>query len=142
MTKHVLPNLIRCTNSLMELWAIFAVVIFVFGWLFSVVEGVNIGDSLYWACVTATSTGFGDIAPKTAIGKAIAVALMFIALFAVLPLMIGRVIAIMMPNPHEFTDAEQKRLIANSERTRQLAEENYHRKWGYLPPEPSQEPEA
>lgn len=38
---------------------------------------VNFGDALWWACVTATTTGYGDIIPVTPIGRMIAVALMF-----------------------------------------------------------------
>ncbi|NLT98003.1 MAG: ion transporter [Christensenellaceae bacterium] len=39
-------------------------------------EGIGIGDALWWSVVTTTTVGYGDISPRTAIGKLIAVVLM------------------------------------------------------------------
>jgi voltage-gated potassium channel len=36
----------------------------------------NIGDAIWWACVTITSVGYGDIEPVTFYGRCIAVAVM------------------------------------------------------------------
>ncbi|MFC4138008.1 MULTISPECIES: potassium channel family protein [unclassified Microbacterium] len=38
---------------------------------------VSFGDALWWACVTATTTGFGDLTPVTVIGRLVGVILMF-----------------------------------------------------------------
>ena len=50
--------------------------VLVAGALFAAVEGRSVGDGLWWAFVTVTTVGYGDIAPATSAGKLIAVALM------------------------------------------------------------------
>ncbi|MGZ8136136.1 MAG: ion transporter [Methylococcaceae bacterium] len=55
----------------------------VFGSLMYVVEGsaagfTSIPTSVYWAIVTITTVGYGDIAPKTALGQMIASAIMIL----------------------------------------------------------------
>ncbi|MFB9768447.1 potassium channel family protein [Lactiplantibacillus modestisalitolerans] len=45
--------------------------------LFSVFEHQSLSDSLWWAITTATTVGYGDDTPHTAVGKVIAVGLMF-----------------------------------------------------------------
>jgi voltage-gated potassium channel len=39
---------------------------------------IDVGDGLYWAVTTATTTGYGDIVPTTEGGKALAMAIMVI----------------------------------------------------------------
>lgn len=107
-------NLIkRCTNSLVELWIWLFGVLLIAAGLFAVFEDVNYWQAFYWACVTATSTGYGDISPKTVPGQILAIALMFTSLFFILPLMISHVINTCMENPDHFSDAEQKRLLGS-----------------------------
>lgn len=40
----------------------------------------NYGDALWWACVTATTVGYGDFYPVTAEGRVVAVALMLVGI--------------------------------------------------------------
>ncbi len=65
------------------LFTIFSVVTIV-GSLMYLIEGPengysNIPESMYWAIVTVSTVGYGDISPQTPIGKAIASALMILA---------------------------------------------------------------
>lgn len=48
--------------------------------LISIVEGMSIGDALWWSFVTFTTVGYGDILLKTQLGKSIAVLLMIIGI--------------------------------------------------------------
>lgn len=49
------------------------------GVLFARVEpDVGVGDGLYWSVQTATTVGYGDVAPTTSAGKALAVYVMLI----------------------------------------------------------------
>jgi voltage-gated potassium channel len=59
------------------------ILIIIFGSLMFLVEGQehgfdNIPKSIYWAIVTITTVGYGDIAPQTAIGQFIAAAAMVV----------------------------------------------------------------
>jgi voltage-gated potassium channel len=38
---------------------------------------VNFGDAIWWACTTATTTGYGDYTPITGLGRLVGVGLMF-----------------------------------------------------------------
>ena len=64
------------------LWAVFTLVV-TMGAVMYLVEGPengfrNIPESIYWAIVTLTTVGYGDISPHTALGKAIASLIMII----------------------------------------------------------------
>lgn len=48
--------------------------------LISLVEGMSIGDALWWSFVTFTTVGYGDILLKTQLGRTIAVLLMIIGI--------------------------------------------------------------
>jgi hypothetical protein len=39
------------------------------------VEGVKLGDAVYFAFITGLSIGYGDIAPKTGLGRVVSVAI-------------------------------------------------------------------
>lgn len=59
------------------------ILIIIFGSLMFLVEGQehgfdNIPKSIYWAIVTITTVGYGDIAPQTAVGQFIAAAAMVV----------------------------------------------------------------
>ena len=56
--------------------------IFVFGYLFYVSEPDvrNLGDGVWWALVTITTVGYGDITPVTTLGRVVASSLMLLGL--------------------------------------------------------------
>jgi len=64
------------------LWFVMTIII-IMGAVMYIVEGPqngyrNIPESIYWAIVTLTTVGYGDISPQTAAGKAIASLIMII----------------------------------------------------------------
>ena len=56
--------------------------IFVFGYLFYVSEPdvKDLGDGIWWALVTITTVGYGDITPVTTLGRVVASSLMLLGL--------------------------------------------------------------
>ena len=56
--------------------------IFLFGYLFYVSEPNvrNLGDGIWWALVTITTVGYGDITPVTTLGRVVASSLMLLGL--------------------------------------------------------------
>jgi voltage-gated potassium channel len=74
-----------------------AVLAFVFGTLMYAIEGPHNGFTsipvgVYWAVVTMTTTGFGDIVPRTSIGQAIASFVMLLG-YAILAVPTGIITA-------------------------------------------------
>ena len=53
-----------------------------FGYLFYIAEPdvTTFGDGVWWALVTITTVGYGDITPMTTVGRFVASALMFVGL--------------------------------------------------------------
>ncbi len=116
MTKQI----IRCTNSIGELLLIYAIVLLAGGGLYAWVEAKSFYDGLWWAAVTATTTGYGDMYPATLAGRCVAFVLMNVNLIFILPLLIGRMITALIEDQDKFTDAEQKQLLADLSETKQL----------------------
>ena len=56
--------------------------IFLFGYLFYVSEPNvrSLGDGIWWALVTITTVGYGDITPVTTLGRVVASSLMLLGL--------------------------------------------------------------
>ena len=57
-------------------------VVIVFGYIFYITEPTvkSIGEGFYWALVTVTTVGYGDIVPTTPLGKLIASILILLGL--------------------------------------------------------------
>ena len=99
------------TDTFRELAVIYTLVLVGSASLFSQLEGVPFLDSLYWAGTTSTSTGYGDISPKTGGGRLLAVALMHISIFIVAPLIVVRLVNRLNEDRDAFTHEEQQHIL-------------------------------
>jgi len=80
-------------------------IVIVLGSLMYVVEGpvngfTSIPRSIYWAIVTLTTVGYGDISPKTALGQALAAVVMLLG-YSIIVIPAGIVTVDMIKTPSE-----------------------------------------
>jgi len=82
--SHLLMNAMRSSARRILVFIFFVLtLVVVLGSLMYVVEGVENGftsipRSIYWAVVTLTTVGYGDISPQTGLGQTIAAAVMIL----------------------------------------------------------------
>ena len=82
--KYYLSLLLRVFNN-KRLRTVLSLILFfivLFGFIFFITEPdvKSYSDGLWWALVTITTVGYGDITPLTSIGRLVASALMFLGL--------------------------------------------------------------
>lgn len=73
----LLRSLLMAKRKILIFFSTVAILVSVFGSLMFVIEGpengfTSIPQSIYWAIVTITTVGYGDLVPHTALGKAVA----------------------------------------------------------------------
>lgn len=95
-------------NAAWKLVFIYALSLSLGALAYSFAEGKGFLDSLWWACVTATTVGYGDFYPVTVMGKVIGAILMHFNLLFILPLLIGNICNTFIEDHNAFTDAEQE----------------------------------
>lgn len=96
------------TDTFLELALIYTAVVCVAAALFAAIEGRTFGDALWWAVVTATTTGYGDISPTSAAGRVLAGALMHASSWLIFPLITARMASTLIVNNDAFTHQEQE----------------------------------
>lgn len=68
------------TNGLKYMLMVCIVLVLIGGTLVSVFEGMSFTDAIWWAFVTTTTVGYGDISPETSGGRIVACFLMIIGI--------------------------------------------------------------
>jgi voltage-gated potassium channel len=84
---------------------------------------VSIGDALWWAVVTASTVGYGDISPTTLGARIIAAVLISVMVLLVVPLITAHFASKLIVNNDAFHHDEQEELKSNLRRVRVLLEE-------------------
>ncbi|CAA9512714.1 MAG: hypothetical protein AVDCRST_MAG09-1711 [uncultured Sphingomonas sp.] len=114
-----MKKLQAATDTLKELALIYFAILLAASVLFMVLEARTFAESFYWAATTATSTGYGDVTPKTVAGQLLAAVLMHISIFGIAPLIIVRLIDRLNENRDAFTHEEQVHILEGIARIEQ-----------------------
>ncbi len=96
------------TDTVKELVVLYVAVVLLAAVSFQVCEQLPFLDALWMTMVTATTTGYGDMYPKTIGGKITAVVLMHAAVFFIMPLVTARLSARLIVNNDAWTHDEQE----------------------------------
>lgn len=87
---------------------------------FSIVEDKDLTNSFWWATVTSTTVGYGDLYPTKLISKLVGGAFMFFCVFYIQPLLTAKFSAQLIVNSDAWTHAEQEAVKADVRETREM----------------------
>lgn len=121
--RWVYRGLVWMANSPRTLIGSYLVMIVVSGVIYSVVEDKSAGDSIWWAVVTASTVGYGDISPTTWQGRALAALLISTMVLLVIPLITAHFASKLIVDHDAFRHEEQEELKNNLRAVRALLEE-------------------
>lgn len=138
----------RSARKVFVFFSLMIILTTIFGCLMYVVEGAENGfdtipKSIYWAIVTITTVGYGDVVPQTSVGRLIASAGMLIG-YAVIAVPTGIVTAELTVAQQIRRDREvrQSRNCSTCATVEHDAGAHYCRNCGTQLPKPGHEPET
>jgi len=137
----------RSTRKIFVFFSLVIVLTTIFGCLIYVIEGPangfnNIPESIYWAIVTITTVGYGDLVPATPIGRAISAVGMLIG-YAVIAVPTGIVTAEITAAQmaHKNREIEASRNCTTCASVEKDPEAHYCRHCGAALPRPGHAPD-
>ncbi|MFC8848334.1 MULTISPECIES: ion channel [unclassified Micromonospora] len=138
--RWIYRGLVWFANSPKTLITSYLLMIVVAGVAYSHVEHKSAADSVWWAVVTASTVGYGDISPTTGAGRALAALLISTMVLLVIPLITAHFASQLIVDDDAFEHDEQEELKADVRRMRALLEELAARHGIDLPTEPTPPP--
>jgi voltage-gated potassium channel len=104
----------KMANRLVSLFIAYLIVMTMAAVMFSVIEGKNLSDGYWWASVTATTVGYGDMFPTHTASKFFGAIFMHICSFIVAPVITAKMAAHMIVDSNAWTHDEQEEMKNNS----------------------------
>ena len=111
--KMLLNGLMKIANSAKATVLSFLLLILVSAALYSWFEDKNVGDSIWWAVVTASTVGYGDTYPTHAAGRILAGTLISTMVLLVVPLITAHFASKLIVDQDAFRHEEQEEIKAN-----------------------------
>jgi voltage-gated potassium channel len=122
--RKVYRGLVWLANSPRTLILSYLLLIIICGVLYHFFEpDASIGDAVWWAVVTASTVGYGDISPETWQARVLAALLISIMVLLVIPLITAHFASKLIVDTDAFRHEEQEELKNNLRRVRVLLEE-------------------
>ncbi|WP_433721311.1 potassium channel family protein [Actinoplanes sp. CA-051413] len=121
--RGIYRGLVWLANSPPTLILSYSLLIAMCSVIYHFVEKVTYGDALWWAVVTASTVGYGDISPKTGVGRVMAGLLISLMVLIVVPLITAQFASKLIVDHDAFQHDEQEELKNNLREVRQLLSE-------------------
>jgi voltage-gated potassium channel len=122
--RRAYRGLVWLANSPRTLILAYLILIVVCGLIYSQVEqDVTFGDAVWWAVVTASTVGYGDISPESWQGRFLAALLISVMVLVVIPLITAHFASKLIVDRDAFQHEEQEELKNNLRRVKVLLEE-------------------
>lgn len=100
------------SSSIYRVFSLYLISLAVCALMFSWIEAKSLLDSVYWACITSLTIGYGDIAPVTKAGRVLAMFFSHFWVFGIAPLIISNMLSITLEDRNLFTHEEQEEMKA------------------------------
>jgi voltage-gated potassium channel len=113
LVKWLLNMLLRIANSAKATVLTFLLLIVVSAIVYSQLENKGVGDSIWWAVVTASTVGYGDTYPTTAAGRILAGTLISTMVLLVVPLITAHFASKLIVDQDAFRHEEQEEIKEN-----------------------------
>jgi voltage-gated potassium channel len=144
--NYLAAALRRSARKIFVFFSLMIILATIFGCLMYVAEGAENGfesipKSIYWAIVTITTVGYGDVVPLTAIGRAISAVGMLIG-YAVIAVPTGIITAelTVSQQAHHQQELRSSRNCTNCASVERDPDAHYCRSCGAALPRPGHEP--
>lgn len=119
---RVRAALLACANRTPLAICLYLGIVLVAAFAVSVFEGWAVWDAVWWAFVTTTTTGYGDLSPVTGPGRVAGVLTMFAGIIGI-GVIVGRIAAVVIRTHDDFTHEEQVDLSRDSDEQLRLLQE-------------------
>ncbi len=121
--RAIYRGLVWLANSPRTLILSYSLLIVVSGFLYRIFEEVSVGDAVWWAVVTASTVGYGDISPESWQARVVAAILISTMVLLVIPLITAHFASKLIVDTDAFAHEEQEELKNNLRAVRALLEQ-------------------